>query len=133
MNVLSAIIKEIKTHHLMSLVTVKLMDDTIINTVLLETPETLTYLKRNNAVKILFKETEVILSKKKTEDSSLHNILTGTIKKVNRGELLARVEMELSIGTINAIITEQSFDRLNMKVGDAIFAGINATEIMLTV
>lgn len=132
MNALPAIVEGIKSHNQMSVVSLKLSDETVVSTIILETPETLPYLKINNPLKILFKETEVILSKNKIEGSTLNNTLKGTIKKFNCGELLARVEIEVDNSVVSSLITKSSFDKLDMKVGDAVFLNINSSEIMLS-
>ena len=131
MNILQGVISDIQLTTHMSYVKVNLNQDTTIKTIILETPDSLSYLKSNRKVKVLFKETEVILSRQRLEGISLENALSGVIKKIDRGEILTRVEMDTADGTVTSIVTTESFQKLNLKVDDSVVASINSSEIML--
>jgi molybdopterin-binding protein len=131
MNILPGVISDVQSTTHMSYVKVHLNEHSFIKTVLLETPDTLSYLKPNEKVKVLFKETEVILSAQIIEAISLENSLSGVIKKIDQGEILTRVELETSSGNVTSIVTTESFNKLKLNVEDSIVASINSSEIML--
>jgi molybdopterin-binding protein len=131
MNILQGVISGIQSTTHMSYVKVSLQG-TSIRTVILETPDTLNYLRIDGKVKVLFKETEVILSKFNIDASSLENALSGVINKIDQGDILTRVELNTPSGKVSSIITTESFKNLNFKVSDSVFALINSSEIMLS-
>jgi molybdopterin-binding protein len=131
MNILQGVISGIQSTTHMSYVKVSLQD-TSIRTVILETPDTLSYLRIDGKVKVLFKETEVILSKFNIDASSLENALSGVINKIDQGDILTRVELNTPSGKVSSIITTESFKKLNFMVSDSVFALINSSEIMLS-
>jgi molybdopterin-binding protein len=131
MNILQGVISGIQSTTHMSYVKVSLQG-TSIRTVILETPDTLSYLRIDGKVKVLFKETEVILSKFNIDASSLENALSGVINKIDQGDILTRVELNTPSGKVSSIITTESFKNLNFKVSDSVFVLINSSEIMLS-
>jgi molybdopterin-binding protein len=55
------------------------------------------------------------------------------LQKVKKGDIVGAVEIEL-VGTaeITSVITEDSINELNLKVGDEVNAVIKATEVMIS-
>ena len=62
---------------------------------------------------------------------SARNKLTGTVKDVKLGQVMAEVTLQVGENEITALITKTSAERLGLKVGDKAFALIKATEVMV--
>ena len=63
---------------------------------------------------------------------SARNQIKGTIKEIKQGTVMAKVAVEIGDGTIlNSIITVDSVENLNLKVGDTVYAIIKSTEVMI--
>jgi molybdate transport system regulatory protein len=63
---------------------------------------------------------------------SARNVLMGTIMKVTKGAVNGEVDLELAGGgSIAAIITNTSVDRLGLRTGAKAFAVIKASEVMI--
>ena len=65
---------------------------------------------------------------------SARNILKGKIKQINSGAVNSEVIIETPGGElIVAIITKQSVDSLELKVGKDVYAVIKASNVMVAV
>ncbi|MDR9380951.1 MAG: TOBE domain-containing protein [Natronomonas sp.] len=63
---------------------------------------------------------------------SARNSLSGTIRSVNKDEIMAEVVIELPDGqTITSTITRGSANRLDLTEGDSVDAVIKASEVMI--
>jgi len=62
---------------------------------------------------------------------SARNKLTGTVKDLRLGQVMAEVTLQVGENEITALITRTSAERLGLKVGDEAFALIKATEVMV--
>jgi molybdate transport system regulatory protein len=63
---------------------------------------------------------------------SARNDLKGTITDIKRGAVMAKVTIDLGNGqTIVSVITVDSVDELELKVGDAAHAIIKSTEVLI--
>ena len=63
---------------------------------------------------------------------SARNRLKGTVKTVDKGDIIAKVKLEIKTpATITALISREAVDDLNIKPGDNAEAVIKATEIMI--
>ena len=62
---------------------------------------------------------------------SARNKLTGTVKDVKLGQVMAEVTLQVGENEITALITRTSAERLGLKAGDKAFALIKATEVMV--
>lgn len=130
MNTLIGNISSIETSETLSLVKMA-VDDIIFTAIVIDTPETLAYLKINNAVKLYFKETEVIISKTVDLKISLQNQIPCTISKINKGVILAEISLKFNTHSINAIITTNACMQLNLQENEEIMALIKTNEISL--
>ena len=64
---------------------------------------------------------------------SARNQIKGKITKVKKDTIVGSVEIELSLpAKITAVITSDSIDEMNLKVGDEVQAVIKATEVMIS-
>lgn len=62
---------------------------------------------------------------------SARNQLAGRIKKVKVGSVMTEVVMQVGDQELVAAITSGSAKRMKLRVGDAVFAIIKATEVMV--
>lgn len=63
---------------------------------------------------------------------SARNRLRGTVKEVEKGEVAAKVKVEIKTPTIiTALISREAVEELNIKPGDNVEAVIKATEVMI--
>ena len=131
MNILKGKISSIKVNGDLSIVKVNL-GDTIFSTILIDTPETADFLKLENEVKIIFKETEVILGVGDMSGISLRNKLVGTVSRIESDKLLSKVTIKTDLGFITSIITTNAVNQLKIIEGLELSAMIKTNELMLS-
>jgi molybdate transport system regulatory protein len=131
MNKFSGTIQAIQTHGSLSQLEIE-TGGLMLCTIIIETPETADYLKTGNTIQLIFKETEVILSKSMDSLLSVENQIPGNILEIQKGSLLYRVRLETKAGIITSVITKRSGDKLNFSEGDEVVAMIKNNEIMLS-
>lgn len=129
MNIIEGYIKEIKSSDTFSDVKIQ-TDIGIFHCVLLESPSTADYLKLNNNVKLIFKETDFILCK-----DVLHsfNTIEGVIKSILKGKILTKVIVENKNYEFSALITNPEFESLNIQLSQKIYLFVKPTNIILEV
>jgi molybdopterin-binding protein len=130
MNNLKGKITSIKSHENLSIVKIGIGEYSF-TTVVIETAETVDYLKIDNEINVLFKETEVLICLKPCPKISLQNRIDCKIHEILKGKLLSQINMKSSIGEIKSIITSNAVDQLKLKVDDEVIAMIKTNEIML--
>ena len=64
---------------------------------------------------------------------SARNQLRGTVETVDLGVVTAKVGVRVGQNLIESVITKQSVEELNIKVGSVVTAIIKSTEVMLMV
>jgi molybdopterin-binding protein len=64
---------------------------------------------------------------------SARNQLRGTVETVDLGVVTAKVSVRVGENLIESVITKQSVEDLNIKVGSEVTAIIKSTEVMLMV
>lgn len=84
-----------------------------------------------DSVRVIFKETEVIMAKGDVSNISLQNKFTGTITAIENSKVLSKIEIDSHIGSIHSIITSNAVKQLNLTVGDAVHAMVKTNEILL--
>lgn len=131
MNSIRGKVSAIKTHGNISQVKVDIGELSFC-TVIIETPETVSYLKIGNPIQVVFKETEVIIGKGKQENNSIQNKVEGAIIAYEKGVILSKVILDTAIGSIAAFLTTDSADKLQLEIGNRVSAMIQTTEIMLS-
>lgn len=63
---------------------------------------------------------------------SARNKIKGKIKDIKLGDVMAKISIEISGGTImSSVITVDSAEDLKLKVGDEVFAIVKSTEVMI--
>ena len=88
--------------------------------------------KLGEETEVLFKETEVTLGLDQNLAVSQQNQLPGEITALEKGKLLARVSINTICGPINAIVTANAVEQLQLKIGNSIKALIKTNELMLS-
>lgn len=61
---------------------------------------------------------------------SARNQLTGVVRAVSIGTIIAEVTVDVDPAQITAAITKASTERLNLKAGDKVTVIIKSTEVM---
>jgi molybdopterin-binding protein len=131
MNILSGNITNIQGSESISLVKIA-VENIIFTSIIIDTPESNVYFKIGNAVKIYFKETEVIIAKNELLDISIQNKIPCTIISMKPGEILTELHLRFGGFNIKSLITTNACKTLNLKNGDAVLALIKTNEISLS-
>ncbi|MFH6935004.1 molybdopterin-binding protein [Flavobacterium sp. FlaQc-30] len=131
MNILNGIISQIQSHEGISLVRVQ-SNDVTFSTIVLDTPETSDYLKIENPVKIIFKETEVVISKDLNPNISTQNKLLCRIESIQKGVILSQINLVYEQEVIKSIITRNACEELDLKENDTVLALIKTNEVSLS-
>lgn len=131
MNILNGNISEIQSHEGISLVKVK-SNNALFSSIVLDNPETASYLKIDNTVKIIFKETEVIISKGINPNISIQNQLICQIQNIKKGILLTEISLIFGESIIKSIITTNACEKLDLEENDSVLALIKTNEVSLS-
>lgn len=131
MNILKGNISSIKVNGDLSIVKVDI-GKTIFSTILIDTPDTASYLKLENEVSVIFKETEVILGVGDMSGISLRNKLVGKVISIESDRLLSKVTINTDLGPITSIITSNAVTQLKIVIGLEVSAMIKTNELMLS-
>jgi molybdopterin-binding protein len=131
MNKIKGKIRNIRVNGCLSLVGIE-VGDTLFSVIVIDTPETVPYLKNENTINVIFKETEVIIAKGFSQHISLQNKLAGHVSSIESGELLSRLRIETSAGIITSVITTNAVKQLQLKKGTEVTAMIKTNEIMIS-
>src|ERR1700761_3704632 len=131
MNTLTGEIAAITTEHNISLVRV-LASGQLFHSVILDTPDTSPWLRTGSPVRLLFKETEVMIALPTSTplQISVRNQLPCHITAIVRGTILCELTLTLTPAragapaqsTIRSIITRAACDALSLKENDPIIA-----------
>ena len=130
MNSLKGEIEHIDISGNLSLVGIK-VGDCQFKSIVVETPETVDYLRVGGAVDVLFKETEVIIGIGDNMQISLRNKMISTITSIEKGKLLAKLVLQTNAGEVISIITSNAVENLNLKEGLQVMAMVKTNEILL--
>ena len=131
MNILKGQIDSIKVNGDLSIVKVK-VGDVLFSTILIDTPETAPYLRKYNEVKVIFKETEVILGVGDMSGISLRNKMFGRVSHIESDTLLSKVTIETEMGKITSIITSNAVKQLQIVLGMELTAMVKTNELMFS-
>ncbi len=131
MNNFEGFIKTVHVNGNLSIVDIEVTSDILMKAIIIDTPETASYLKSNAKVSILFKETEVIIGLGDQSGISLQNKIPAIITHVEIGNLLCKLDLKSDAGIFTAIISAAAAAALNLKVEDEVTAMIKLNEVML--
>lgn len=62
---------------------------------------------------------------------SARNQLSGTVRNVKNGQVMAEITVDVEAGSVTAAITDSSRERLNLNAGDRVTVVIKSTEVMI--
>lgn len=136
MNSLAGKITTILSEGDMSLVNV-LVKGQVFHSVIIDTPATNTSLRIGQPVRVLFKETEVMIARLTTEPLviSVRNQLPCRIRKIDAGKLLCELTLDWQPGddhlAIRSIITRNACEQLDLKENDLVIALVKTNEVSL--
>ncbi len=114
MNKLKGKIVDIQSSDNISIIHVDVEGD-LFSSIVLEGKKGPSNYKMKDNVTILFKETEVGIAKDLTGMISLRNRFKATIKKIDKGPILAKITLNYKNHTIESIISAQSASQMKLK------------------
>lgn len=132
MNSVEGHISDIQISGGLSLVSVTINAQLTLKTIIIETPDSAPYLKINHPIKVLFKETEVVIGTDERHAISLQNRISGKIKSIEKGKLISRITLNTEVGMITAVISTSAIEQLQLKEGVQALAMIKLNETMLS-
>jgi molybdopterin-binding protein len=62
---------------------------------------------------------------------SARNQLTGTIKSIKSGAVMAEISVNVDAGLVTAAITDASREQMNLQEGDEVAVVFKSTEVMI--
>lgn len=83
------------------------------------------------SVKLVVKPSHVAIAKNFSAEVSYSNQLVSTIQSIENGQLLSNVKLRSFDTVLEAIITVESSQKLDLKVGDKVTALIKASELSI--
>ena len=131
MNTLHGQISNIETTQHLALVHVAIKD-IVFSAVVIKNNLADDYLKVGNPIKLLFKETEVVVATKNAINISLQNKIPGIIQQLEKGKLLSKLTINTNIGNIISVITSNAVEQLKLEQNSEVIAMIKTNEIMLS-
>ncbi len=82
-------------------------------------------------VKLVIKPSHIAIAKDFSGEVSYSNKLETTIKSCENGQLLSSVKLDFFDTTLESIITVNSSQKMDLKIGDKVTAFIKASEISI--
>ena len=131
MNRFQGHISDIETAGPLSLVRVRLPGRVELASVILETPDSAAYLKKDHPIAVWFKETEVILAAGEAAGIGVENRIPCRVGTVEAGTLLSRVFLESEAGPLLAVLSTRALNTLGLAEGDTALALVKMNEVML--
>ncbi|MBE0650750.1 MAG: TOBE domain-containing protein [Bacteroidales bacterium] len=131
MNILKGNINSLNTSGRLTIVTLDVSGFSL-KSIIIENPETVTYLRIGNPIQVMFKETEVVVGKGSDIAVSLDNRIDGVITEITKGVLLSSLIIDTKAGKIKATLTSESVTKLDLQPGEPVTALVKTTEIMLS-
>ena len=132
MNSILAGIVNLETQGSMTIVSLAAEGGLSLRAIVVETPETAAYLRLENSLQALFKETELIIAPAEFSTLSIDNQWASHIITIDKGALLSRIKLLTSAGAMVSLISTRSLKRLNLKAGMEVTAMVGMTSIILT-
>lgn len=130
MNTLTGYIAAIEAHGSIAIVDVAVASLHFTAT-LLGSAEQLAAWEIGQAVRLLFKETEVALAKNLSGQISMRNKMPGIITKLEIGQVLTRVVLDMQGIQISSVITSRSARSLQIALGDVVEGLVKSNEMSL--
>lgn len=129
MNSFQGTISSIEGSETLCLVKVKVKDKQV-SALFINNPKD-TPFELNENVRVIFKETEVIIATGDVSNISLQNKFLGIINEITHSKVLCKIKLDSEIGTIYSIITNNAVKQLGLTIGDQAYGMIKTNEILL--
>jgi molybdopterin-binding protein len=107
------------------------VEEVRLSAVVLETPESASYLREGGAVTLLFKETELLLVRGPAARTSAGNAFACRVAAVARGTVLSSVALEHGGRALEAVMTTAALDALGFAPGDEVTASVSPFELSI--
>lgn len=130
-NQLLGIIQKIEIEKVSATVYVKLKNDYVITSVITTGAVENLALKEEDEVIVIIKSNSVILSIDEKINISARNKLNGVIEKIYLGEVNAEVIVNIGGDLIACVITKNSVQELNIKIGDKGTIVVKSSDVMI--
>ncbi len=130
-NQLLGIIQKIEIEKVSATVYVKLKNDYVITSVITAGAVENLALKEEDEVIVIIKSNSVILSIDEKINISARNKLNGVIEKIYLGEVNAEVIVNIGGDLIACVITKNSVQELNIKIGDTGPLVVKSSDVMI--
>ena len=132
MNTLTGTITEITTEQNLSLVKA-LAGGFLFHSIVLDTPDSSPWLRKDAPIRLLFKETEVMIALPTLDPLSIsvRNQLPCRIMAIHSGILLCELTLRAGELEIKALITRSACDDLALKENQHVIALIKTNEVSL--
>lgn len=62
---------------------------------------------------------------------SARNALKGKVVEITKGQVVAKVKMDIGGQSITSLVSVEAIDDLDLKVGDDVSAIVKSTEVMI--
>ena len=133
MNSLNGHIVKVEVSGHLSIVSVLVAEQIQLKAIVVETPESASYLQEGQAIAMLFKETEVVIGTGENLTISLQNKIPATIVQIEQGKLLSKLTLTTVAGNICSLISTNAVQQLGLKEQLKVNAMIKLNEVMLSV
>jgi molybdopterin-binding protein len=130
MNKLQGTITEMETHEGLSLLTVRVGDDTF-SSLVGNSPEISAFCKVGGPILLTFKETEVAIGKGLSGGLSMRNRFPAELTSLTSGPLLTYLTLRYRDGFIQSVITTRSAQELSLSIGDHVEALVKTNETLV--
>ena len=130
MNEINAVIKAIHTEGNISVVIAQ-GAGIAFHSMVIDTPETASYLHEGKPVVVVFKESAVSIAKHISGLLSIRNRISCTILSVEKGDVLTTAKLDCKGHVFESLITTYAAEELDLKAGDSVEALIKTTDISL--
>lgn len=132
MNKLPGIIKAITKSDAIMLLDLEVFNHPM-SALLTENPFSSDWIKEENSVMVVFKETEVSLMKDFTGKLSLRNQLACVVTAIEKGPIIGCVHLLFNNHPFSSAITSRAIESMELKVGDEVTAMIKANEVSVMI
>ncbi|MBL7473236.1 TOBE domain-containing protein [Robertkochia sediminum] len=131
MNSLKGHITGMQSEGSLTMVHVDLEGNLPLEVMVIDTPETVNYLRNGREIEVLFKETELILSREAIPNISVHNRIPCRVYRLEEGKILTRIYLNSEAGPMTALLPTTALSTMQLTEGTALTALVKFNEIML--
>ncbi|WP_462266289.1 TOBE domain-containing protein [Mucilaginibacter sp.] len=130
-NTIQGTIHQVETDGHVSLVTVNTGGETF-TALSNATPENASWLKKDEAVSLEFKASDMAIAKLFSGAISIRNFFKATVTAIEAGNVLTEVVLNYNGQTLYSVITNNAANALNLNEGDEVTGMVKSTEMTVT-